>query len=252
MVRELKVAMLTLAMGISSFTVAASCFAQPTYNEDMARQRAQEQAIIEEGSYDHGGEDDRREDGGENGDYAPRRSWVARPPAAWSGMIAHLREQTAVPVSERMKDPIYRNLANGVWTYTSSDPKDPHKLCAATFWTSYGGVTLINWADDSDLTFLGFFGMRVPKSDTPQKVRLSITQSGETQTVNGFKMTFPPVQNLGMVLFLVPSFDALVNSIEDKQDFTVATDGEPFAQGAWHSGLQARARLQACRRATAR
>ena len=251
MARGLKADVLALAMGMFLFTVVTPCFAQPTYEEDMARQRAQEQAIINEGAYYDDGPEEQSDDG-ESGDYASGRSWVAPPPAAWTGMIAHLREQTATPVSERMKDPVYRNLANGVWTYMSSDPKDPHKLCAATFWTSYGGVTFINWADEADVTFLGFFGMKVPKSPSPEKVRLSLTQSGETQAVNGFKMTFPPVQNLGMVLFLVPSFDALLDSIEDRQDFTVATDGVPFAEGEWHGGSATRDHLRACRRAIAR
>ena len=252
MASSLNVAARLLAIGIAMFFGASGSFAQPSYEEGMARQRAQEQAIIDEGAYFEEGAYDEPYYGGDGYRRRPR-SFVAPMPDLWTDLAGLLKGKTAVSETERIaNDPVYRDLANGVWTYTSSDPTAAQGMCAATFWTQYGGVTLINWIDGPDTTFLGFFGLRVPKSQSPEQLKLSLTQSGETQTVQAFKMTFPPVPELGLVLFLVPSFDALLGSIEDRQDFKIAGDGTTFAEGDWHSGLEARDHLQACRKSLAR
>ena len=68
-------------------------------------------------------------------DPAPIRAMLDARREVSAAATAALHKAEQWREEERMKDPVYRNLANGVWTYMSSDPKDPHKLCAATFWT---------------------------------------------------------------------------------------------------------------------
>lgn len=47
-------------------------------------------------------------------------------------------------------------------------------------------------------------------------------------------------------MFAVPSTQALLNSIEEQQDYAVALNGKTMVQGIWHSGAKARNWLQQC------
>ena len=49
-----------------------------------------------------------------------------------------------------------------------------------------------------------------------------------------------------MILFAVPSSQALRDSIEDVQDFEVKLHGQTVIWGEWHSGRQAQAALRQC------
>lgn len=148
--------------------------------------------------------------------------------------------------AERMKNPTYRRLKKGYWEYVSSNRRDPKQICMATFLTPRGGVLLMDWAGEQRGTFLAFFGAGVPRTGEIRRQRLSLTQSGETQTVQAFLAPLPWEPRLGMVMFAVPSTKALLGAIEDVQDFEVKAGNDTLAWGEWHSGGKARAYLRKC------
>jgi hypothetical protein len=171
------------------------------------------------------------------------------PPEAWDDWVRHGQKAAAEAEQERRsRDPRYRTLAEGTWTFDNKLMKDGTKICAATFWTLRGGVLLIHWGGKEDTTLLGYFGAAIPNPAKPRIVSLALTQSGETQRVRAINMHFPPAKQMGIALFTVPSASALVSSIDDKQDFRVEVGGQIIIQGAWHSGLKARASLSSCLR----
>jgi hypothetical protein len=110
----------------------------------------------------------------------------------------------------------------------------------------------MDWAGDYRGTFLAFFGAAIPRATTIQQTRVSLTQSGETQTVQAFHAPLPWAAEIGMIMFAVPSTEALLGSIENVQDFDVKIAGQSVAWGEWHDGQQARDRLRACVNARAR
>lgn len=242
MLRSTKFFSIWLGLCLTATPLAA----QPTYQEDMSRQRAQEQQIMQQ-NYDEA--EYAAANQGDDDDYEYDRGsrFASAPPEPWRNYIAESMELQQKHHEHRMaNDPVYRKLNAGVWTFLQSDPGDPQPMCAATFWAINGGVTMIHWGGKLDITMLGFFGAMIPARKDPGIFMLDLTQSGEKQTVRGINMTFTPAPKLGLVLFAVPSAGALLNSIEDRQDFQIDYQGSTLMHGEWHSGLTARDALTKC------
>ncbi|MEQ1498529.1 MAG: hypothetical protein ABL914_07690 [Novosphingobium sp.] len=235
------------ALGIMGLSLmAGQSHAQPSYAEDMARQHAQEAQIMQQ-SHDQAEWEAENSDTDEGDDYWSDSRFSSAPPQSSINWIARAAELERAEHEQRLaNDPTYRALYEGVWTFHQSKPTDPQPTCIATFWTLKGGVTMIHWGGKENITMLGFFGGVFPKPAKPEMVQLDLTQSGEKQSVRAFSMRFGPEGNLGMFVFLVPSAQALLDSIEDKQDFQVGYKGGPAVGGVWHSGLKARAELTKC------
>lgn len=167
-------------------------------------------------------------------------------PELWKIWMEESRKAEEWREAERLNNPTYRRLKQGYWEYVSADPSDPKQICMATFLTVRGGVLLMDWAGEHRGTFLAFFSASVPRTDRIERQRFSLTQSGETQTVQAFHAPLPWERKLGMVMFAVPSTEALLTAIEDVQDFEVKAGNDTFAWGEWHSGHQARDHLRQC------
>lgn len=148
--------------------------------------------------------------------------------------------------SERMRDPVYRRLSTGYWDFVDADPADPKEICLATFLTPRGGVVLMDWRGEYPGTYLAFFGGGIKRTDRIERLRVSLTQSGEEQTVQVFHAPLPWEPSLGMVMFAIPSTSALLENIEAVQDFEVKLQDQTLIQGEWHSGAEARNHLRAC------
>lgn len=189
--------------------------------------------IEEEGAMDDEGSPN---EGGYGNDLPP----IHYDPAEWEawGKAAQQAE------TERMKDPKYRELKTGFWDY--ADSGKPQQICTALFLTLRGGVMFMDWGGKDKGTFLAFFGGNIPKIQKIATATVSLTQSGETQTVQAFHAPLPWAPNVGMILFAVPSTEALLSSIEDSQDFDVKMAGQSMVWGSWHSGLKARDWMRAC------
>lgn len=191
---------------------------------------------------DAGGGDE--DDGGYGASAPPMRHYS---PQQWQAFIDAGLEADRRAEAARMRDPKYRALKAGTWDFSESPAGDNAHFCAASFLTLSGGAMLMNVSGKERGTYLGYFGGAIPPATRkPQKVLLSLTQSGKTQTVHAFHVRFPLARKLGMYLFAVPGTDALLDAIEDTQDYTIAQDGQITLRGAWHDGLKARDWLRAC------
>lgn len=147
---------------------------------------------------------------------------------------------------ERMRDPVYRRLSAGYWEYVDADPADSKEICMATFLTRRGGVILMDWGGEYPGTYLAFFGGSISRTADIQRLRVSLTQSGEEQIVQAFHAPLPWEPSLGMVMFAVPSTSALLDNIEAVQDFEVKLQDQTLVWGEWHSGTEARDHLRSC------
>lgn len=192
----------------------------------------------DDGSYDDGGyyEDDYYET-------PPPMNYSAQD---WANFVAASARAEAEAEAERLNDPIYRKLKEGMWDFDSSPARSKAGVCMASWLTLGGGVLMADWAGKDGGTFLGFFGPGIPHVNRIKKAKVTLTQSGERQTVQAFIAPFPWSKDLGMILFAVPSTQALVTSIEDRQDYSVTYKGNTVVQGEWHSGSKARNWLRSC------
>lgn len=205
-------------------------------NQELARRNAE--AVAEE----------QQQARASRAEYAPN-TFVSFPPEAWSAYVKEEQNKHKQAVEDRFgQDPAYRALLRGVWTYAASPPQQKFKSCTATFWTQHGGVSFIHLGGPDEFTLLGFFGASIPAVKSPRVVRLDLTQSGETQSVQAYNINFDANKKMGMVLFNVRTPAILINAIDDRQNFEIKFNGEEIARGAWHSGLKARNELAACLR----
>ena len=225
---------------------AAQMDEQNRQTQEMWRSQQEQMDLLRRNSEAAAQQDEEAYDTSDTGSYAPN-SFVSFPPQAWNNFAAHLLETHNQEIEDSFgKDPAYRDLLRGVWTFSRSSPDAAQKTCAATFWTRNGGVTLFHFGGANDLTMLGFFGTGIPAAKRPKIVTMDLTQSGETQRVRALNMHFGAVKAMGMALFNVNTPAILIGAIEDKQDFQIRMNGATIAQGAWHSGLKARNELAAC------
>jgi hypothetical protein len=132
------------------------------------------------------------------------------------------------------------------WDFHQSASDDAVKSCQATFLGVRQGVMFLNMEGGTKGTFIGFFGNGVPRPGKPEQVKVSLTQSGETQTVQAYHLYLPWDGSFGAILFAIPSTKALLESIEDEQDFAVAMNGKTLVSGKWRGGLKARDWLRDC------
>ena len=120
--------------------------------------------------------------------------------------------------------------------------------CSASYWTTNGAVimTTLNGRDGAAVIVYQGYGIPAPRK--PTRKRIALTQSGETQTVTVLVSTVGnPKRKMGSITFAVPSGNALVNAIEDVQDYTLADEeGKVYFSGKWHDGLRARDALARC------
>lgn len=199
------------------------------------------------GSYDDGYDDGGYDDGGYyEDDYYDMPPPVTYSAQDWADFAAATAIAEAEAEAERMTDPIYRQLKEGSWNFDSSPARSKAGVCMASYLSLGGGVLMADWAGEDQGTYLGFFGPGIPSVSRIKKAKVTLIQSGESQTVQAFLAPFPWTEGLGMILFAVPSTNALVTSIEDRQDYTVTYKGKTVIQGEWHSGSKARNWLKNC------
>lgn len=237
----------TLACTVSIATVAiGQNDAIWDHQQNVQNQQAEERRMNEIIMQMNGDVGDMQDGASGSSEYAPN-AFVSFPPEAWTEWVEHGRDLQAQELEDRFgKDPAYRDLVKGVWTYRRPDGDQSAKICAATFWTRNGGVSFIHLGGKEDFTFLGFFGAGIPSVKKPRTVELDLIQSGETQHARVLNIHFGSVASMGMILFKVPTPAILLGAIEDRQDFELRLSGKTIAQGEWQGGLAARDELRAC------
>lgn len=238
---------MAIAMVVSACAAASPLLAQDDIWEHQQRvqaQQAEERRMNDIAMELNGGVIE--SSGSGETSYAPN-SFVSFPPEAWSDWVSHAQDQHRQEIEARFaNDPAYHELLKGTWTFRNSAVQQSLNACEATFWTRNGGVSFIHFAGRERMTLLGFFGGSIPSSNRPHFLNAELVQSGEVQRVRVLNLHFGSVKSMGMVLFNVPSPEALLGAIEDKQDFEVRLEGETVVRGEWHSGIKARAALQEC------
>ena len=166
-------------------------------------------------------------------------------PEQWARWAQAAQDAEAAREELRMRDPAYRELRPGLWEFPNDRPPAP-AICTAGFFTTRGGVLLMDWTGEHNGAFLAFWGGSIPRAERFEQQSVTLIQSGETQNVRAFHAPAPWAEDLGMILFAVPSTRALIDSIEDVQDFEVKLHGQTVIWGEWHSGRQAQAALRQC------
>jgi hypothetical protein len=146
-----------------------------------------------------------------------------------------------------MKDPKYKRFVQGSWSYfQDSNSKKPGEFCAAFFTREQGFVMLSGPGSDYAGAMLTFWGLDIPKPTALRKIKVTLKQPPDKpQTVTAFNY-FNPAQGMGAIAFAVPTIEAALTNILDKQDFELITEGKRVAKVTWHSGLAMKKKLTAC------
>ncbi|NMD08675.1 MAG: hypothetical protein GYA66_11940 [Phyllobacteriaceae bacterium] len=145
-------------------------------------------------------------------------------------------------------DPVYKRLKAGYWEFLPR-PKGLRKGdgCAATFINLNGGVTIAGPKGNFRQAALTFWGGNIPPTKTEKVIKVTLSQSGDDppETV---QVTHAAMANgkLGSVTFTVPTAQALVGGMLDKNGFAVAYKQKPWHRITWTKGNAARQYMTKC------
>lgn len=109
-----------------------------------------------------------------------------------------------------------------------------------------GSVLIMDWVAEAKGTLLAFFGGAIPPTADIRTELVSLTQSGEIKRVRASHSSLPWSAKIGMIIFAVPSTEALLGSIEESRDYSMEMGGQEVIHGKWHSGSTARKWLSNC------
>lgn len=145
------------------------------------------------------------------------------------------------------KDPKYQAYVNGSWTFfQDSNSKRPGDFCSAFFTREQGFAMLSGPGKGYDGALLTFWGMNIPRPKSVRKIKVTLNQTDDKpQTVTAFNY-YNPAHGMGAIALAVPSIDAALAGILDKQEFELVVGGKSVAKVKWHSGLAMKKKLAAC------
>ncbi|MEQ1518204.1 MAG: hypothetical protein ABL931_17120 [Usitatibacteraceae bacterium] len=158
------------------------------------------------------------------------------------------------------KDPQIQKYLKGYWTFTHVDENQNERKvafkesCAATFiqatgYENDGFMEIEGFGGSETGAMLIFSGGQVPTPKTPEKVTVTLTQTGEKpQTVKAlnYRRLVSGVVPWGVIVLEVPTLEDALAGMDDKKSFGIAIDGKTLAQVNWHGGLAARDKLREC------
>ncbi len=152
----------------------------------------------------------------------------------------------------------------GWWEFMQANSKaKPGEYCAATFLRArrvkherVDGisdgmmVTLFGPGGNYRGALLGFSPLdknhAFPKAKSGRPVLVTLTQGKEKPaTLNAIYMEVSPTAP-PMIVFAVPSIEALMGGMEDQWRFEVSYEGKSIADIEWHDGFKARDELKKC------
>lgn len=159
--------------------------------------------------------------------------------------------QNREKLNELRKDPVLMRYVNGYWEhYQAKNPASPGEFCAATYTNLHGSITL-NGVDKSwEGGLLTFIGKNIPQPDRFREISATLTQSGGTpSTVRIFNaQSSPAMRGYGTLTFAVPSMNAALAGMSDKQEFAISIEGKEVFRMSWKEGSGARDTLRNCMR----
>lgn len=136
--------------------------------------------------------------------------------------------------------------SEGHWQYASGNGNG--EFCSATFSSGKNFLSLKGPGGGYQAAMISFISQKIPAPDSTKKIRVSLKQGKEPeQIVEVLNYKEKNLQNnYGVVSFIVPSIELLLNNIEEIQDFEVSIDGKIVSKIRWYDGLVARDRLKEC------
>jgi len=230
----------------------------------MNAQHHQSMVDMSSGNYDYGGYygeeeyygDDYYEGGYYSGDvdysaYSedPGRS-LANEAASFSS--AATAQQSAL--DERLKDPgfrkAYERYTNGGWDFFQDAAEAaPGEYCAAFYWRADGMVRLSGPGGDYAGALITFWGPNVPTPPEVKTVSVTLDQAdGSPQKVKAFNYHLVG-DAWGAIALAVPSIEAALQGMEDRQSFKLTIGGKTIAHVEWRDGLEAKSKLEKCLKA---
>jgi len=220
----------------------------PTYEEDMSRQHAQEQQIMEE-NYQQGEEAAAMEQEAEPMEQENQMGYSNPIQSLLNSavdMVKFAASSTAKSAT-LSQDPKFQRYQQGGWDFFQSKiGTTPGEFCTAFFWKKNGFVSLSGPGGDYKGALMTFWGQDIPRPPKQTQVQVTLKQGKDApQTVNAFNF-FKPGSDYGAIAFAVPSIQALLDGMEDTLNFELIMDGKTVAQVDWHSGLMARGKLNEC------
>lgn len=184
-----------------------------------------------------------------------------------SVMEAKTKEINAKDVLTSNKEEAIRyreEIISGWWEFMQANSKaKPGEYCAATFQRAkrvkherVDGisdgmmVTLFGPGGNYRGALLGFSPLTkdhaFPKMKSGQPIKVTLTQGNVAPvTLNAIYMEVSPTAP-PLIVFAVPSIEALLNGMEDTWRFDVSYQGKSIANIEWHDGLKARDELKLC------
>jgi hypothetical protein len=220
------------------------CAANAQHHQDMMEQGRLAAEAYADSQYEEYGDD------GGDGYVDPG------PPSTYDPMQVHLA--LAVSLAERVaaeqdaldklqRDPRYQRYQDGGWDYFQDQQQAPAgEYCAAFYWKQASFVRLSGPGGGYAGALLTFWGSDIPRPTQVEKVRVTLTQDDEApQTVMAFNYRSPGY-DYGAIALAVPSIEAALDTMLDRQRFRLEIDGRTVAQAEWHDGMKARDWLREC------
>lgn len=214
------------------------CAAQAQHNQTMNDIAATPQRN-ENGRYDGGG---------------PAREQPRDPMAEAMADIYNVGETSSAfgaELKEQMKDPKFKaahdRYHNGGWDFfqDSNNPK-PGEYCSALYAKGDVMVRISGPGSGYDGALMTFSGPDITGPRDVQKLKVTLNQSdGSSQSVQTFNYQLPG-EVYASIAFAVPTIEAAMAAMEDKQGFDLLVKGQSVLMLDWHDGLAARKQLENC------
>jgi hypothetical protein len=154
---------------------------------------------------------------------------------------------------QHAQDPRRGKIDAGFWQFfqTQANAK-PGEGCVAVFWQGRQLISITGPAGDYRGALLGFVAIepvngfpRPERGQPTQKVKVSLQQDEEAPTtVTAFNRTLAGLSD--EIAFPVPTLEAALSTMQDRQRFQIRHEGKTVFDLAWHSGLEARQVLRRC------
>ena len=165
--------------------------------------------------------------------------------------VAEASSAFGAELDQQMKDPkfkaAYDRYHNGGWEYfqDSNIPK-PGEYCSALYAKGTVMVRISGPGSGYDGALMTFSGPDITGPRDVQKLKVTLNQSdGSSQSVQTFNYQLPG-EVYASIAFAVPTIEAAIAAMEDKQGFDLLVKGKSVLKLDWHDGLAARRQLEKC------
>jgi hypothetical protein len=174
----------------------------------------------------------------------------------------NLYAQDSIEFTRLLYNPKFRDFFRGTWKFSPSEEgldrtaSKSVEHCSATFFKynkldTFGFITILGPAGDYKSASLIFWGKGIPRPKNAEKIKVTLTQSNEKpQTVEVMNLSISkesyPSDIFGAIAFSVPTLEAALAGMEDKQSFDVAMNGKTLVKVEWNGGLATRDKLRQC------